>query len=261
MAGGVGGLDPGRPARARPAGHVRRHRCSRPARCLLFPGALPITFDTPNLELSVARSSVQFASADDTGHRRRGVGGGHQRGARGGGQCAERVPGRDLGQRRSARCRATVRARCGPCPRRCTAPLAQRCDRRARGHRVARCRPACCSSTGTVSVDGHYISLDYTNIASTVTGRQDQRLGLGAVLRHLAGRRHLADDVRRSVRRTGLALAAVRRAARRRRAGRRWPRPARPTHPSGGSTSGASPACGPPGRTGTASRSPRSTAA
>jgi hypothetical protein len=34
---------------------------------LLFPGALPIKFDTPNLELGPANSSVQFSPSDNTG--------------------------------------------------------------------------------------------------------------------------------------------------------------------------------------------------
>lgn len=34
---------------------------------LLFPGALPIKFDTPNLELGQANSSVQFSTSDNTG--------------------------------------------------------------------------------------------------------------------------------------------------------------------------------------------------
>ena len=134
---------------------------------LLFPGALPIAFDTPNLELGDARSSVTFTAPDNTGltveASAAGIAAARTAVASALTSCLADtsatvfcpVPGNG-----SSTLRAVPGTLRGTLPSGASDGLAVTVSPDPAGVLLV---------NGTVVVDGHYQSLDYTNIVSPIT--------------------------------------------------------------------------------------------
>jgi hypothetical protein len=132
----------------------------------LFPGALPITFDTPNLQLSSAGSAVLFSAVDHTG-------------------LAVLMSANGIKAVRAALTAALTECLTATAAGSPLCPLPGGTVRAVPGTLRGAVKPTAIAGlsveltpdadgrvniTGTVDVDGHYQSLDFNNIATTATG-------------------------------------------------------------------------------------------